>query len=65
MTKKERKQESDLFNAIYLHCSKMLVLEREKLRSLSLIEWVFQVSFKYSIESWHFKGQATAASHTQ
>ena len=64
MTKKERKHESDLFNAIYLHCSRMSGLEREKLPLLSLIEWVFQVSFKYSIESWHFKEQAIAASHT-
>ena len=64
MIKKEKKQESDLFNAIYLHCSKMSVLEREKLLSLSPIEWASQVSFKYSIERWHFKEQATAASHT-
>ena len=64
MTKKERKQESGLFNATYLPCSKMSVLEKEKQPLLSPIEWVFQVSFKYSTESWHFKEQATAASRT-
>ena len=65
LTKKERKQESGLFNAIYLRCSKMSVSEKEKLLSSSPIEWVSQVSFKYSTKSWHFKELATAASHTR